>query len=106
MIEPATKRFHTRNTSKCSIVGKKEGDIQIHYIREYFELLVEEYYFAKLYDKSVELLDKVRQMFGGNTVEQKFLHALIQRYAAGRKLITRNDKILCEGTMKLPTISP
>lgn len=52
------------------------------------------------------MIDKVRQMFGDNSFEQKFLHALIQRYAAGRKLITRNDKIFYEGTMKLPTISP
>ena len=47
--------------------------------REYFELLVEEMFYAKRYQKAEDLIGMVKNMFKGQHNELKFLNALMAR---------------------------
>ena len=47
--------------------------------KEIFELLSEELYYAKQYEKCLDIISKFRQMFPGPNLELKFIHALIAR---------------------------
>ena len=47
--------------------------------REFFGLLVEEMFYAKLYQKAMDLIGTVKNMFSGPHNELKFLNALMTR---------------------------
>ena len=47
--------------------------------REYFELMVEECYFAKQFQKAIDMIDKIKLIFEAAAMEQKFIQALIAR---------------------------